>query len=316
MVASRALMLLLLLSCSHKQADDSVDRTANFQVKEEKRYESEEEVELGQLMAGRLISFYKTHEDEKLRNYINEVGNYVASYSGFPQRRFVFEIIESEDANAFASPGGYILVTSGALKLAQSEAELAGILGHELAHVGFEHIYKTLKSMDEDQLEKVASERFAKLPDQMKVRRRPEPDNNPLVGFAAKYLSMAAPGLNVVQAARAGMTLVLEKGIGADLELEADRYGIRYASQAGYHPYGLKDYLCRLQIRRGGDPEKCSSPSSKDFEKTTLDKTHPPIERRVRVIEDELNSIEASSMVGAHGARRFLHYQRRLLAKK
>ena len=69
------------------------------------------EVEVGRNMAGRLLQYFGTVEEASVVKYMNQVGRYVASYSDFPDRRYMFNIIDTEEINAFACPGGYILVT-------------------------------------------------------------------------------------------------------------------------------------------------------------------------------------------------------------
>ena len=67
----------------------------------------------------------------------------------------MFDILNTEEINAFACPGGYILISKGALRHAENEAELAHVLAHEVAHVGKKHMYDTLKSMTPEEMEKL-----------------------------------------------------------------------------------------------------------------------------------------------------------------
>lgn len=303
------------ISCTMtQQGSDSGNERSRLSEEEQQRLDDmRSEIEVGRNMAGRLLEFYGAYQDESLVRYVNEVGGLIASHSPFPERRFMFDILDYEQPNAFASPGGYILISLGAIRNARNEAELAAILGHEIAHVGLQHMYQTLKSMDEKELEEAASEASAhQIPQELMVRRRPEPEDNPIVTFLARYMSGSVAGLNVLKAARAGMALMLEQGLGAELEFEADYEGVRYAINAGYHPTALIEYLCRIEVERGGSRENCRKPPEADRAQTILDRTHPPVALRIERIEKLLKEMEAEKIVGAHGQRRFLHYQGRL----
>ena len=107
-------------------------------------------------MAGRLLQYYGHYDNEELIKYINEVGLYVSANSDFPDRRYMFDIINTEEINAFACPGGYILISKGALRHAENEAELAHVLAHEIAHVGKKHMFDRLKSMTPEEMEKTS----------------------------------------------------------------------------------------------------------------------------------------------------------------
>jgi predicted Zn-dependent protease len=208
-------------------------------AEEEKLAEYQAELELGRNMAGRLLQYYGTDDKESLVAYVNEVGNYVASVSDYPQRRYMFAILNSDAVNAFACPGGYILVTRGTILHAQNEAELAMVLAHEIAHVGKQHMFKTLRNMNEKDREKEAAELDFHGKDgvaETQVRQRAMgAETSKTQALLAKYLSgSSGAGFSVLQAAKAGMNLILEKGLDHKLEFEADQEGMKYAIRAGY----------------------------------------------------------------------------------
>ena len=92
----------------------------------------------------------------------------------------MFDIINTEEINAFACPGGYILISKGALRHAENEAELAHVLAHEIAHVGKKHMFDTLNQMTPEQMEKTSKEAEKKYgfdPDK-EVRKRPDPEQS------------------------------------------------------------------------------------------------------------------------------------------
>jgi predicted Zn-dependent protease len=316
-VAAGVLGVYACTTPENKAEQKAESVTSDLSTDEQKKVEElQAELEIGRNMAGRLLEFYGVYEDPKLVRYLNEVAALVAANSEFPDRRYMIDIIEHDQPNAFACPGGYILLTVGALKNARSEAELAAVIGHEIAHVGLQHMFDQLKQMDEEKLDEMAGEgeKEQSLPSDIAVRKRPEPEESSAIETVARYVAGSAAGLNVLKAAKAGMSMILEKGLGADLEYEADQAGIQYAVNAGYYPYALLNYLCRIKISQGGSKEDCfqKAATQEGEPETILEKTHPPIPQRIARLQTTLQTMEAKSIVGAKGKRRFLHYQRRL----
>lgn len=100
---------------------------------------AEEEVAVGREIAGRTLTTYPLVRDEKLQRYINGVGLWVAMQSEKPDLPWRFAAVQSDQINAFAVPGGTVLVTAGMLKLVSNEAELACVVGHEVGHIVRRH---------------------------------------------------------------------------------------------------------------------------------------------------------------------------------
>ena len=273
--------------------------------KEEQKRLSEykAEVTLGRDMAGRLLQYYGTYGEESLIGYVNQVGLYVASYSDHPDRRYMFSILDSESVNAFACPGGYILVTLGSIRNAKSEAELAMILGHEVAHVGKQHMFNTLKSMGDREMEKAAkdNEKKGKLSKsfESEVRKRPTADTSESAELLTRYLSQSAgAAMTLLQAAKAGMNVLLEQGLDKKLEYEADYEGTTYAIRAGYEPKALLRFLTRLQKAK----------KKKKVSAKILEKTHPKISDRKERIKKLLAKMDAKKITGASGKSRYKSY--------
>ena len=108
-------------------------------------YSLEEENRIGSQISGNLLGAVQLVRDDKLQNYVNLVGHWVALQSGRQDVTWRFGVLDTEDINAFAAPGGYIFVTKGLYRLLDNEADLAGVLGHEIAHVTQKHHLKVLK---------------------------------------------------------------------------------------------------------------------------------------------------------------------------
>ena len=173
----------------------------------------EEEIALGRNITGSLLGAAPLVKDDALQHYMNKVGRWVASQSERADLPWKFGVIESADINAFAAPGGYVLITKGLYQKLTNEAQLAGVLGHEIAHVVKKH---QLKVLQKQQLLNAGSswlkEKFAK----------------------GNKLADKAIGSGAEISARS-----LDK----DAEFEADRMGMVLASRAGYDVYGLAEVL-------------------------------------------------------------------------
>jgi len=311
------LSLVLMGSCSFGSQPQAEQVEAQPDAEQQKKLEeARAELEIGRNMAGRLLKFYGAYPDEKLVRYVNEIGNFVAKYSDFPDRRYMFEVYNSESVNAFACPGGYILISLGAIKNASNEAELAHVLGHEVAHVGHKHMYNALNKMSKDELDKnaAAGAKASEVPEATKARMRPEPEQSAFGATVAKYLSGSAAGLNILQAAKAGMSVIMEKGLGAELEFAADREGTRYAVGAGYYPKALMNFLCRMETNRGKPKDYCLKDAvAKGEPASILDKTHPAVPLRVSNIKTVLASMKADDIIGAKGKKRFMVMRERTM---
>ena len=109
------------------------------------KYSTEDEMRIGKQIAGNLLGAVPLVKDETLQRYVNMVGSWVALQSGRNDIPWRFGVLDTEDINAFAAPGGYVFITKGLYRQLNNEAELAGVLGHEIAHITKKHHLKVLK---------------------------------------------------------------------------------------------------------------------------------------------------------------------------
>lgn len=183
-----------------------------------------EEEQIGYAAAATILGATHPVDNPEVQRYVNRVGLWIALQSERPDLHWQFAVVDSEDIDAFAAPGGYVFITRGLLLRLNSESELAGVLGHEISHVVLKHHLKALQ----------AAARTS------------------LVGQVASY-KLAQNGQNSAvfdQASTAARNLY-SKGLDKDDEFEADRAGVILAARAGYDPYGL---LAVLQTLENVDP--------------------------------------------------------------
>ncbi len=128
-----------------KKGGDVVKKGGNVVRAATRDFNEDEEADIGRVVAARILATYPLARNDKLQQYVTLVGNTVAAYSAQPTLEWHFAVIEAPFVNAFSAPGGYIFITTGALDQMHSEAELASVLGHEIAHVTQKHILKEIK---------------------------------------------------------------------------------------------------------------------------------------------------------------------------
>ena len=178
---------------------------------------TEEEVNIGRGVAATLAGHYTLDRDEGLTEYLNLVGSAVAAVDPRPDIRYRFGVLASDQVNALSAPGGYILVTRGALNLMEDEAELAGVLAHEVAHVNQKHVIEEIQK-------------------RARTALGAEVAQDALDANSEVFDQIVGLGANV-----------LMTGLSREDELEADRLGAEYATAAGYDPTGLGRFVAKLE---------------------------------------------------------------------
>jgi predicted Zn-dependent protease len=179
-----------------------------------------EEIELGRSVAARVIGRYGLVHDQRRTYYLNLVGATLASRSDRPNLPYHFAILNTDDVNAYACPGGFIFVTRGALDMVRDEAELAAILAHEISHVTERHI---IKAMQHSKLMKVGADVAAEA-----------------------FRSHGALFSQMTDFA----TDALFKGLSKEDEYDADAKAVVYLDRLGYDYRAMDDVLRLLQQRQ------------------------------------------------------------------
>ena len=206
-----------------------------------------EEIKIGSELAAMLLGAAPLIADPAKQRYLNTLGRWLALHSERPGLPWKFGIIDSDDFNAFSGPGGYVLVTRGLFDRMRSEAELAGVLAHEIGHVARKHHLAALqKTLRNQSLSEMRS--YFSISTGSSIGDR----------FSAALLS-------------AGKDLYA-RGLDQDDEYEADRVGVVIAARSGYSPWGLAGVLQTLT-------------ATTDESKYGLhNRTHPlPLDRLVRL---------------------------------
>jgi beta-barrel assembly-enhancing protease len=176
----------------------------------------DEEVKIGRQIAGNLLGASPLVNDGQLQAYVNRVGRWVTLQSPRPDIPWRFGVIESTDINAFAAPGGYILLTRGLYQTLNSEAELAGVLAHEIGHVMHRHHLKLIQQSS-------------------------------MIGALGGLLGTKVKTENqTIQNIIGNGAEILARKLDKDAEYEADRDGVVLAARAGYDPFGLPEVLQRI----------------------------------------------------------------------
>lgn len=198
-----------LLNLGKKAADASAEIT------------DEEEVELGRGIAAQLLGARPLVRNDALQQYVNRVGLWLALQTERPDLPWRFGVMDSTDVNAFALPGGTILITQGLYDRLQDEAELAAVLAHEIAHVVERHQVKAIKKeMGKDFAVDLASEATSRS-DNVYVQR-----------FGDRAFKVG--------------TELFVRGLDKNDEYQADAHGMVIAARGGYNPYALVSVLHTL----------------------------------------------------------------------
>lgn len=185
------------------------------------QYSEEQERNLGRAASAVLLGAAPLHPDEAVQRYVNRMGAWLARHTERAELPWRFGVLDSPGINAFAAPGGYVFVTRGLIAVLRNEAELAGVLAHEMGHVLARHHLEAL----------TAQERF-KLVTDLAVE--------------------ATDTRGLLSDALVGVTReVYAKGLEQGDEFEADRMGVVIAARAGYDPWGLAHVLHTIQGAAG-----------------------------------------------------------------
>ena len=206
-------LLLLLASC----ATNPVTGDPDFVLVDE-----QQEVELGRKSHAQVLRAYPAYRDARLQDYVSAIGQKLARQSHRAELAWTFTVVDSAELNAFALPGGYVYVTRGLMACLADEAELAGVLGHEIGHVSARH----------------------------GVRRQSASKAATVVGtlFGSAIDSYLGTS-NTFSRVGSGAAGVFAISYGREQELEADQLGAQYLARTGYDAQAMARAIEVLQLQ-------------------------------------------------------------------
>ncbi len=209
-----------------------------------------DEINIGRNVISGLLGAAPLVKNKALQQYINKVGFWVALQSSRPDLPWSFGIINSSNINAFAAPGGYIVLTLGLYQLLENESQLAGILAHEISHVIEKHHLEAIQNTSKRE---ILGELAVNA-----VSSKHEKDMRKLVNSSVQ---------------------IYARGLDKKYEFSADRHGVVLATRAGYDPYALLDILTTLR-----------SIHTTDSSMTVFLNTHPPLLKRIDVLVSNMDN--------------------------
>jgi predicted Zn-dependent protease len=213
----------------------------------------EKELEVGREQHPQIIKqFGGEVDDPKLKAYADRIGQRLAKQSELPDIKFTFTVLNSDITNAFALPGGYVYVTRGLMSLASSEAELAGVIGHEIGHVTARH----------------TAQRYSRAV------------ATGIAATAVGVLEAVFLGTNVAGQLGQQAGQMYLAGFSREQEFEADTLGVRYLTRGGYSPAAMSSFLAKLQAESALAAELAGKPGSTN--ELNIMATHPRTQDRVR----------------------------------
>ncbi len=204
-----------------------------------------EEIELGKAISEKIRTVYGVQQDAEATRYVTLVGMVAAQKSTRPNLPYQFIILDSNSVNAFAAPGGYIHITRGALATMKDEAELAGVLGHEIAHVTEKHTLKGLQKMKGLELAE---------------------GQTSLSGNSEVFKKVVDKASDAIL-----------QGFGRAEELDSDKVGVRFSAACGWAPVGLVGFLNTLKGKNESSSAKAGLFASHPETQERIDKLQAQI---------------------------------------
>ena len=196
----------------------------------------EDERKIGEVVSLKIRQRFGVVQDANVHKYVALVGTTIAKTSDRPNLDWTFVVLDTDGVNAFASPGGLVHITRGALGLVHNEAELAGVLAHEIGHVTRKHAINAIRK-------------------------------NKAVQLGSKE-ALGDKGQLLDQLANRAYEIVLENSFNRDDEMDADKVSVELTQKVGYAPGSLGDFLTRLDDRNKDTPTKnglfASHPDTKE----------------------------------------------------
>lgn len=179
----------------------------------------EQEVALGRQINDRLVRDVRLYNNRQVTNYVNAIGQRLVRHSSRPELPFTFQVVQDDSINAFATLGGFVYVNTGLIRRADNEAELAGVVAHEIAHITEKHVLDRLRQ----------------------------------AAIAQGVLN--ATGVDPDVLVNIAYELVINRPNSRSAEYEADQVGLTILTRSNYAPVGMVNFFERLLSSGGGLPQ-------------------------------------------------------------
>jgi hypothetical protein len=241
--------LLSAIGASVGSVGDSAMDVADAATGKSEEEQTAEELALGPEIAGRILGAAKLVPDDAAQRRVNNIGRWMAAHSTRPELPWTFGIIDTPEVNAFAAPGGYVLVTRGLYQLLADDGEIAAVLGHEISHVVQRDHYNVIRKQE------VASATENAVAGQVNVGG----------GLASQ---MAKDYVR-----RHGATVMLTS-LDRDAEFRSDEASEIYLARSGFNPLALYAVL-----------QKMTALGTASASMAQLYRTHPPLDQRLDRID-------------------------------
>ncbi len=189
-----------------------------------------QEIQLGQQINQQVLSEMKILNNPLINTYVNQIGQRLARTSDRPNLPFIFQVVENDTINAFATAGGYVYIQTGLLKTAANEAELASVIGHEIGHITGRHVLKQMRQT-----------------------------------AIAQGIASAA-GVDKNKLVQLGLELGFRRPRSRNDELDADKRGLNNIKTAGYPQAAMISFMQKLMSNSSSSQPSILSthPATKD----------------------------------------------------
>ncbi len=222
-----------------------------------------EEEELSRQMMVAIYKYFDIIDDPMVVDYVNAIGKRILATLPQQPFRYKFHVINDDIYNAFATPAGQIFIYTGLINAMEEEEEIAGIIGHEIAHVYCRHISQ-------------------------RIERQKKMGWANLAGLAAGVLLGVGGASEASQAVTMGSqaaTQSAELAYGREDEMQADQFGVKFITAAGYNAEGLLKILKKIRAKTWFGSDQIP----------TYLKTHPAVEDRIAFIGSWIESYNATA---------------------
>jgi predicted Zn-dependent protease len=215
-----------------------------------------EEIAMGREYNAQILKKNSIYQDKELQDYVQSIGDSLASRSHRPNLVYRFTVLDSSDINAFALPGGYIFINRGLMSYLSSEEELAAVLAHEIGHVTARH---SVRQYSQSQLMSILS--------------------------TAIEINAGSTAGNIANLASGALL----SGYGREMELEADELGAQYIFEDGYSPQGMYKVLSVLKDQEVYSKEIAKQRGQEPSSYHGIFASHPSNDKRLQEVIDKVS---------------------------